>query len=50
MLEVKNEKKIADTMTIGDALTWQAMGYELLINNGEVTGIIKRKVPHVGES
>lgn len=47
MIEIK--QKISETITIADALKWQAMGYEFEIDNGEVTKIRKRKAPHVPE-
>lgn len=47
MIEVK--RKVSETMTVFDAKRWQAMGYELEIENGEVTKISKRKAPHVPE-
>lgn len=36
-------------MTIADALRYEALGYELTIEDGEVTRISKRKAPHVEE-
>ena len=44
MIEVK--RKVSETMTVFDAKRWQAMGYELVIEDGEVTKISKRKAPH----
>lgn len=43
------KRKVSETMTVFDAKRWQAMGYELEIENGEVTKISKRKAPHVPE-
>lgn len=49
MVEVK-PMKLADAMTIADAFKWLTLGYELICENGEVTGIQKRKEPHVVEA
>ena len=43
------KRKVSESLTIFDALKWQAMGYEFMINDGEVVGILKRKAPHVPE-
>lgn len=49
-MKTGSKKKIADTMTIADAFKWLSLGYEINIDNGEVTSIQKRKEPHAGES
>ena len=40
---------LSSKMTIADALRYEALGYELTIEDGEVTRISKRKAPHVVE-
>ena len=40
---------LSSKMTIADALRYEALGYELTIEDGEVTRISKRKAPHVEE-
>lgn len=44
------ESKLSEKMTIKDAIKWESLGYELICDNGDISGIVKREEPHAVRS